>query len=136
MGFDVLELLSELQEGGPRGSVQLPAVLHHLIDCRWAAVRSIHLVALLHPRDDVLEGLRADGWQESVQELTPGGDPYSASLLRGPLWLWFTHRPRSGLEVPEGKLLGLRLGRQGPGRPHMSSTPACPTPVPTLTILG
>lgn len=58
VGLDVLELLAELQEGGPRGGVQVPAVLHDLIDCRRAAVGGIHLVALLHPRDDVLQGLR------------------------------------------------------------------------------
>lgn len=62
VGFDVLELLAELQEGGPRGGVQLPAVLHDLVDCKRAAVRGIHLVALLHPRDDIFQGLRALGW--------------------------------------------------------------------------
>lgn len=56
MAFDVLKLLAELQEGGPRGGVQLPAVLHDLVDCRRAAVGGIHLVALLHPRDDILQG--------------------------------------------------------------------------------
>lgn len=59
MGFDVLQLLSELQEGGPCGSVQVPAVLHDLVDCRRAAIRGIHLIALFHPRNDVLQGLRA-----------------------------------------------------------------------------
>lgn len=57
MGLDVLELLPKLQKGGPRGGVQVPAVLHHLIDCGRAAIRSIHLIALFHPRDDVLQGL-------------------------------------------------------------------------------
>ena len=61
VGLDALELLAELQEGGPRGGVQVPAVLHDLVDCRRAAVGGIHLVALLHPRDDVLQGLRGGG---------------------------------------------------------------------------
>lgn len=61
MCFDVLKLLTELQEGGPRSGVQLPAVLHDLVDCRWAAVGGIHLVALLHPRDNILQWLRAGG---------------------------------------------------------------------------
>lgn len=59
MGSDVLELLSKLQKGGPRGSIQVPAVLHNIIDCGWAAIRSVHLIALFHPRDDVLQGLCA-----------------------------------------------------------------------------
>lgn len=61
VSLDVLELLSELQEGGPRGGVQVPAVLHDLVDGRRAAIGGIHLVALLHPRDDVLQGLRGGG---------------------------------------------------------------------------
>ena len=61
VGLDALELLAELQEGGPRGGIQVPAVLHDLVDCRWAAVGGIHLVALLHPWDDVLQGLRRGG---------------------------------------------------------------------------
>lgn len=62
VGFDVLELLSKLQEGGPCGGIQVPAVLHDLVDCGRAAVRGVHLIALLHPRDDVLQGL----WAGSV----------------------------------------------------------------------
>lgn len=57
MGSDVLQLLSKLQEGGPRGSIQVPAVLHNVVDCRWAAIRGVHLIALFYPRDDVLQGL-------------------------------------------------------------------------------
>lgn len=57
MGSDVLQLLSKLQEGGPRGSIQVPAVLHNVVDCRRAAIRGVHLIALFHPRDDVLQGL-------------------------------------------------------------------------------
>lgn len=57
MGSDVLQLLSKLQEGGPRGSIQVPAVLHNVVDCRRAAIWGVHLIALFHPRDDVLQGL-------------------------------------------------------------------------------
>lgn len=80
MGFDVLELLPELQEGGPRGGVQVPAALHDLVDRGRAAVRGIHLVALLHPRDDVLQGLWAGGWCKSTRGLTPKRTP---TQLRG-----------------------------------------------------
>lgn len=56
MGLDVLELFPKLQKRGPCGSIQVPAVLHHLVDCGRAAIRSVHLIALFHPRDDVLQG--------------------------------------------------------------------------------
>lgn len=57
MGFDVLELLSKLQKGGSCGRIQVPAVLHNVVDCGRAAIRSIHLIALFYPRDDILQGL-------------------------------------------------------------------------------
>lgn len=57
MGFDVLELLSKLQKGGSCGGIQVPAVLHNVVDCGRAAIRSIHLIALFYPRDDILQGL-------------------------------------------------------------------------------
>lgn len=66
MGFDVFKLLSKLEEGGPRGGIQMPAVLHDLIDCRRAAIRGVHLIALFHPRDNVLQGLWEDGWYALV----------------------------------------------------------------------
>jgi hypothetical protein len=62
MGFDVLKLLSKLQKGRPRGGIQVPALLHDLEDCRRAAIWGIHLVALFHPRDDVLQGLCVGKW--------------------------------------------------------------------------
>lgn len=122
MGFDVLELLPELQEGGPHGSVQVPAVLHDLIDRGWAAVGGVHLVALLHPRDDVLQGLWAGGWHELVQGLAPQGTP--------------TQHPSSGVPCSSSSDPGLGRGLEGPQSRSAASRPptreAEPSEAPTL----
>lgn len=92
VGFDVLELLPELQEGGPCGGVQVPAVLHDIVDCRRAAVGGVHLVALLHPRDNVLQGLWAGEWYRVGAGPNSGGDP--SLSFRDPLQLCLRPRPR------------------------------------------
>lgn len=131
VGFDVLELLPELQEGGPCGSIQVPAVLHDLVDRRWAAVGGVHLVALLHPRDDVLQGL----WQAggvSVQGRPPGGPRLSSG---DPPQTWASEP--AGPEGPEGRPAAQNT-EQGPGGSLAPSPPrpALPRPGAQLTILG
>lgn len=125
VGFDVLELLPELQEGGPRGGIQVPAVLHDLVDRRRAAVGGVHLVALLHPRDDVLQGLWAGGWGQSVQGLTPlPGGPDSVSGI--------PFRPGLQRQVQEapGKSRGRLCGSERKAGPRMAPSPAQPSLAP------
>ena len=60
IGPDVLQALSHLFEAGPHSHIQSPVLLHDAIDDGWAAGWGVHLVALLHPRNHVLQRLKED----------------------------------------------------------------------------
>lgn len=57
LGSDMLQLLPQHTEGGPRRRVQGPALLHQVVYGGRAAVWSIHLVSPLHPRHHLFQRL-------------------------------------------------------------------------------
>lgn len=57
IGYDILKFLSQFSEAGPHHGVQSPALLHDVIHHYRADVGGVHLIALLHTRDNFLQRL-------------------------------------------------------------------------------
>ena len=66
--LDVMQLLTEHAEGRPHRRVQGPALLHQVVHHRRTAVGAVHRVALLHPRNHLLQRLQTGGEEEEDVE--------------------------------------------------------------------